>query len=86
MRKYNITCPCIARLFVIIPKSCTYVGPGTIFEREEHIGPMDPVVEGFRKYHLQLYKVTLKDGRVRVLGNSFLYTIRSVSMRHSQKL
>ena len=65
MKKYNITCPCIARVFIIIPKSCTFPKPGTQFEREEHVGALEAVVDGYRKYFLQLYKVTLSDGRVR---------------------
>ena len=64
MVKYNITCHRIAKVFIIIPKSCSFPAPGTQFEHEEHIGPLEPVVVGFRKYFLQLYKITTSKGKV----------------------
>ena len=67
MEKYNIDCPCIAKVFVIIPKSCSFPAPGTQFEREVHIGPLEPVVLGFRKFFLQLYKITTSKGQVKML-------------------
>lgn len=63
MVKYNVDCPCIPRVFIVIPKSCTFPPPKTQFKGEEHIGELEPVVVGFRKYLLQLYKVTTSNGK-----------------------
>ncbi|XP_053404236.1 uncharacterized protein LOC123554288 isoform X2 [Mercenaria mercenaria] len=62
MKKYNGCCKCVYKLFVIVPASCSIPGPGTRFPKEEHLGPLEPVVIGFRKYFLQLYRLTLENG------------------------
>ncbi|XP_045200273.2 uncharacterized protein LOC123554293 [Mercenaria mercenaria] len=63
IKKYNGGCKCVYKLFVIVPASCSFPGPGTIFPNEEHLGPLEPVVIGFRKYFLQLYRLTLDNGK-----------------------
>ncbi|XP_053404231.1 uncharacterized protein LOC123554295 [Mercenaria mercenaria] len=60
--KYNIKDPCVARVYVIVPKSCSFPPPGSNFKKEEHLGPLEPVVLGFRKYFLQLYRLTMSSG------------------------
>ena len=46
-------------MYVIVPESCEFPPPGTQFENEEHIGPLEPIVMGTRKYFLQLYVLTI---------------------------
>lgn len=65
MGKYKLDDPYLAKVFIIIPTSCSFPQPGTQFEGEEHIGPLEPVVLGFRKYFLQLYRITTSKGKVR---------------------
>ena len=65
MVKYKMDCPYLAKVFIIIPTSCSFPPPGSQFPGEEHIGPLEPVVLGFRKYFLQLYRITTSKGKVR---------------------
>lgn len=60
--KFNVNCPCVPMIYVIVPKSCLCPPPGSEFAHEEHIGAMEPVVLGFRKYFLQLYRLTMSNG------------------------
>ena len=64
MIKYKIDCPYLAKVFIIIPASCSFPPPGSQFAGEEHIGPLEPVVLGFRKFFLQLYRITTSKGQV----------------------
>ncbi|XP_060603162.1 uncharacterized protein LOC132756177 [Ruditapes philippinarum] len=57
--KRELSCHIVPKVFVIVPESCEFPPPGTQFEHEEHIGPLEPIVIGSRKYFLQLYVLTL---------------------------
>ncbi|KAL4220256.1 hypothetical protein ACF0H5_020663 [Mactra antiquata] len=56
-------CICVPKVFVIVPKTCCVPAPGTQFEREVHLGALEPIVLGPRKYFLQFYMMTLSNGQ-----------------------
>ena len=64
VQKYKVTCPCVPRVFLITPVSCKFPAPGTQFQNEKHIGEVEPDVIGLKKYCLQLYELTMKNGKV----------------------
>lgn len=61
--KFSAGCVVVPKVFVIVSKSCSFPPPGYKFEREELLGEMEPVEQGFRKYGLQFYRMTMKDGK-----------------------
>ncbi|XP_060603164.1 uncharacterized protein LOC132756179 [Ruditapes philippinarum] len=60
--KYKIKEPCVNKVYVIVPKSCSFPDAGSSIKNEEHIGPLEPIVDGFRQYCLQLYRLTMSNG------------------------
>ncbi|XP_060598451.1 uncharacterized protein LOC132752174 [Ruditapes philippinarum] len=61
--KYQIKEPCVNKVYVIVPKSCSFPKPGSKITNEEHIGALEPIVDGFRQYFLQLYRLTMSNGQ-----------------------
>ncbi|XP_053404230.1 stimulator of interferon genes protein-like isoform X3 [Mercenaria mercenaria] len=59
VKKYKVNCKIVPKVYVIVPSSCEFPPSGTQFEKEEHLGPVEPIVQGFRKYFLQLYALTI---------------------------
>jgi hypothetical protein len=72
--KYGIKEPCVNKVYVIVPKSCSFPDAGSSIKNEEHIGPLEPIVDGFRKYFLQLYRLTMSNGQVSLYINPIAIT------------
>lgn len=61
--KFNARCSVVPKLFIIVAKSCSFPPPEYKFDAEDHLGEMEPVEQGFRKYGLHLYRLKMSDGQ-----------------------